>query len=128
MADPDEFSAAVAAAPNRNARVALIRRIPEEFGTAQHQAVYARVAERSYAHHLKPDFAYVHWRPDYELEPLTAAFEDAVATTNGFSRVDHTDLVRAIATAPRTLRVFRLILGLTGAEFAEATEKDEQPR
>ena len=70
MATPQEIAQQVASAPTWNARVGLIRRIPEEFGLAQHQAVYARIAEQVYVPRLKPDFAYIHWRPDYELPAI----------------------------------------------------------
>lgn len=65
-----EIADAVAAAPTWNARVALIRKVPEDFGIAQHQAVYAAIADRAYVPALKPEFAYVHWRGEYELLPL----------------------------------------------------------
>ena len=45
MTDLDSTVAAVAAAPNWNARVALLRRVPEDFGMAQHQAVYSAIAK-----------------------------------------------------------------------------------
>lgn len=120
VATPDEWAEAVEQAPSWNARVGLIRRIPEELGTSQHQVVYARVADRVYVPHLKPDFAYMHWRPGYELEPFAATYDEAAVLTNGFERTELEDLSRVISVAPRTLRVFRLLLGLTGAEFAEA--------
>jgi len=47
----------IAAAETWNRRVSLIRQIPEEFGTARHQAVYAAVAEAVYVAELAPDFA-----------------------------------------------------------------------
>jgi hypothetical protein len=62
---PREVADAVAAAAAWNARVALVRRVPEEFGTAQHAAVYATIADRVYVPSLKPDFAYVRWREDF---------------------------------------------------------------
>jgi len=65
-----EIADAVAAAPTWNARVALVRRVPEDFGIAQHQAVYAAIADRVYVPTLKPEFAYVHWRGEYELPSL----------------------------------------------------------
>jgi hypothetical protein len=73
----DAVVAGIATA-SANARVALIRKIPEEFGKAQHQAVYAAVAKAVYASELAPDFAYVHWRDEYELKPIERAYEKAL--------------------------------------------------
>ncbi len=110
----------VASAPSWDARVALIRKVPESFGKAHHQAVYAAIAERVYVPAVTADFGYVHWRPDYELAPLEAAYADAARETRGFQDVSPADLERVITTHPATLQVFRLLLGLTSAEFAEA--------
>lgn len=119
MPTPREVADAVAAAATWNARVALVRRVPEEFGTAQHAAVYAAIAERVYVPTLKPDFAYVHWREDYEFGPLNAAYELARDGTAGFTRVGRDDLARVLSEHPETVRVFRLLLGFTIPEFAE---------
>jgi hypothetical protein len=110
----------VAIAPSWDARVALIRKVPESFGKAQHQAVYAAIAERVYVPAVTADFGYVHWRPDYELAPLEAAYADAASATRGFQDVSLAHLERVITSHPATLQVFRLLLGLTSAEFAEA--------
>ncbi len=118
---PDELVRAVAQAPSWNARVTLIRRIPEAFGTSQHQTVYARVAEEVYVQDLKPDFGYVHWRPEYELQAVLDAYADAEAATSAFRDVGADDIARAILARPRSLRAFRLMLGLTSQEFAAST-------
>ena len=52
--------------------MAIIRTVPETFGTAQHAAVYAAIADLVYVPTLQPDFAYIHTREEYELVPLTA--------------------------------------------------------
>jgi hypothetical protein len=114
-----ETSAAVAGAATWNARVALIRRIPEDYGTAQQAAVYAAVAGKVYVPALQPDFAYVHWRDDYELPPLAEAYERAHNATAGFTQVSVDDLERVISAHPAALRVFRLLLGFTIPEFTE---------
>ena len=119
MPTAHELAEAVAAAPSWNARVALVRRVPEEFGAAQHASVYAAIAERVYVPTLKPDFAYVHWREDYELGPLNAAYERARETTANFTGVGRDDLAGVLSDHPETLRVFRLLLGFTVSEFAE---------
>ena len=121
MASPEEIAQQVASAPTWNSRVGLIRRVPEDFGLAQHQAVYARIAEQVYVPHLKPDFAYIHWRPEYELPAVERAYEAAHEETDGFTAVRRPDLVRAIRKRPLGLQAFRLLLGLTQAEFAEAS-------
>lgn len=121
MATPDEIAQRIASAPTWNARVGLIRRVPEEFGLAQHQAVYARIAEQVYVPHLKPDFAYIHWRPDYELPAVERAYDAASAATGAFTAVSRPDLVAAIREQPLSLQAFRLLLGLTQAEYAEAS-------
>ena len=50
----------VALAASWDQRVALIRRVPESFGTAQQAAVYAAIAERAYAPEFGADFGYIH--------------------------------------------------------------------
>ena len=114
-----EIADAVAAAPTWNARVALIRKVPEDFGIAQHQAVYAAIADRVYVPTLKPEFAYVHWRDEYELPSLQAAYRLADEETVGFTRVGRDDLAHLISQHPQTLRIFRLLLGYIPKEFAE---------
>ncbi len=113
--------ASIAAAVSWNARVALIRKIPEDFGKAQHQAVYAAVAKAVYVSELAPDFAYVHWRDEYELEPIERAYETAFALTSGFTTVEPTRLASVLAAEPSTVRIFRLLLGFTIKELAAAT-------
>jgi hypothetical protein len=109
----------VADAATWNDRVALIRRIPEQYGTAHQGAVYAAVAGRAYVPDFEPDFAYVHWREEYELAPLTEMYERALQATAGFVDVDVDNLARVVTEHPATLRIFRLILGFTSSEFAE---------
>jgi len=116
----DEVVESIAGAPTWDARIAAIRRIPETFGVAQHAEVYSAIASRVYSPSIEPDFAYVHWREEYELAPLEAAYSRANSGTAGFTAVSRGDLARVIATYPETLRIFRLLLGLIIAEFAEA--------
>ena len=119
MPTPAEIADAVEAAPGWNARVAIIRTVPETFGTAQHAAVYAAIADRVYVPTLQPDFAYIHTREEYELVPLTAAYDLAVEGTASFTRVTREHLAQTLIQSPSSLRVFRLLLGLTRSEFAE---------
>lgn len=117
----DDVLAAAAGAPSWDARIAVIRLVPEQFGTAAQQEIYSTIARRLYVPSLAPDFAYVHWRDEYELEPLRSAYELAFGSTQGFSRVESDDLARTLREFPSALRVFRLILGFTMQEFAAAT-------
>lgn len=117
----DKIVSEIGATDDWNQRVNLVRQIPERFGTAQHSSIYAEVARRVYVPRLAPDFAYVHWRPEYELAPIQDAYEAAVQLTDGFRIVDESSLATAILQKPITLRIFRLLLGLTTQEFAAAT-------
>ena len=112
--------AARLAAADWNVRVSLIRRVPEAFGTNLHRDVYARIADRVYVPNLVPDFAYVHWRADYELPHVEEAYRWAHSLTNGFTRTDVETLTKAITTQSRILLVFRLLLGLTPREETPA--------
>ena len=112
----------IADAPTWDARVALVRRVPEEFGLAHQQEVYAAIAERVYVPSLAPDFAYVHWRDEYELAPVEDAYAHATRLTDGFAATDVSALARTIETEPATLWVFRLLLGFTAQEFSAAAK------
>lgn len=130
LPDSDKIGAVVsgiAGAASWNSRVALIRKVPEEFGKARHQAVYAAIAKTVYVSELAPGFAYVHWRDEYELAPIEHAYEKAFQGTDGFSKVDAATLAAVIATAPSTVRIFRLLLGFTIAELAESTSINAEP-
>ena len=121
MAGPPDLVELAAGAPSWNARVAAVRRVPEEYGLARHQAIYAEIAERIYVPSLTPDFGYVHWREEYELEPMETVYRIAETATGRFANVAPADLAHLIREQPATLRVFRVMLGLTTGEFAEAT-------
>ncbi len=120
----DTISAVVerlATEENWNNRVSLIRAVPEEFGKAHHQSVYAAIADAIYVSELAPDFGYIHWRDDYELIQIEQAYVLAYRLTAGFTEVDIGSLSKAIEAEPVTVRIFRLLLGLTTQEFAAAT-------
>ncbi len=112
---------AIAAAPTWDARVALIRRIPEAFGTADRPVLYSSVAGAVFVPRLTPDFAFIHWRDEYELEPFREIYEEANRLTSRFRNVDVASLATTIAALPETLKVFRTILGFTPQEFAAAS-------
>jgi hypothetical protein len=122
MPEVNAKAAEIVAATDWNVRVALIRRVPEEFGTAQHRDVYAKIADWVYVPNLAPDFAYVHWREEYELPSTEGAYQAAHELTEGFTATDAETLARTIRAQPRALQVFRLLLGLTAQEFATATQ------
>jgi hypothetical protein len=120
MSDAADVVNAIANATNWDARVGLIRRIPEAFGTAEHADIYAAIARLVYVPKLTPEFAYVHWRDEYELAPLERVYELALEGTQRFVNVSRENLAAVLTQSPTTLRVFRLLLGLTSTEFAEA--------
>jgi len=122
MTEIDAKAAEIVAATDWNARVALIRRVPEDFGKSLHRGVYSRIAEWVYVPNLAPDFAYVHWRDEYELASIEQSYEAAHELTAGFTVTDAQTLTAAISSRSRTLQVFRLLLGLTTQEFATATQ------
>ena len=113
--------AQVVSATSWDRRVALIRQIPENFGTASRPAIFAEIARQFYVPTLAPDFAFVHWREEYELEPFQAAYGQAVELTGGFQRTGPEDIAGTLEAAPSTLSVFRLLLGFTAQEFAAST-------
>jgi len=117
----DATAREVASATSWDERVALIRRVPESFGTGQLAAVYAAIAERAYAPDFGADFGYVHWPREYELDGVIESYNIALRATSGFQAVSPADLARVLQTNPRTLRIFRLLLGFTTQEFAAAT-------
>lgn len=127
MTDITALVSEVAAATDWNTRVALVRKVPEAFGTASQADVYAQIAKQVYLPHLAPDFAYVHWRPEYELAAVEEAYRSAHELTQGFAVTDVEALSSAILQRPRSLQVFRLLLGLTAQEFAAATYLVAEP-
>jgi hypothetical protein len=113
---------AIEGAADWDERVQLVRRIPEEHGIAAHRQIYAELARRLYVPALTPDFAYVHWREEYELDGLAAAYRVAREATKTFTRVSVEDISSTILRSPTTVLVWRLLVGFTWTEFAAATE------
>lgn len=122
MPDPSQTVAAIADTTDWNARVNLIRQVPEEYGKAQHAPIYATISARVYASSFAPDFAYIPWRVEYEELRFQEAYTAAVTLTDGFTRVSEADLVAALTAEPAALLVFRTIVGYLREEFAVATE------
>jgi hypothetical protein len=108
-------------APNWNQRVAQIRLIPQNHGTGEHAGIFAEVARLMYLPNLAPDFAYIHEAPFYEEKYFLETYSAASQATDEFLEVSEDNLTRAIKENPKTLLVFRTILGLTREEFASST-------
>ena len=117
----DETIDRIVSATEWNQRIAQVRLIPQHHGTGEHVGIFAAVARALYLPHLAPDFAYVHEASFYGREHFLAAYDAASEATSGFTRVTEDDLTSALVGAPRTLLVFRTILGLTKDEFAHST-------
>lgn len=110
-----------------NQRVAQIRLIPQHHGTGEHAQIFAEIARVLYLPHLAPDFAYIHEAPFYEQGYFLGAYDAAHRATRGFADVSEDDLTKALQSDPRTLLVFRTILGLTRDEFAQSTTLAAKP-
>jgi len=108
-------------------RIAQIRLIPQRHGTGEHPRIFAEVARVLYLPHLAPDFAYIHEAPFYGQEYFLEAYRAAHHATDGFVRVSEDDLTEALQADPKTLLVFRTILGLTRDEFAHSTTLAAKP-
>lgn len=108
------------------ARIAEIRSVPAEFPGKQHQAVYAEVSRAFYAKRLGPHFHLVPWLPRFlDRTGFEGAYQAAAQATAGFTRVGADEIARAIKTDPRTLRIFRLIMGYTPHELSDALTEFE---
>jgi hypothetical protein len=108
-------------APSWAQRIAQIRLVPHRHGTGEHGTIYAAVARKLYMPHLAPDFAYIHTSTFYDPPHFFEAYDEADRLTDRFTKVAEADLARAITECPRTLLVFRTLLGLTKDEFAHAS-------
>lgn len=121
MPTPAQTVAKILDAPSWDQRIAQIRLITQNHGTAEHPAIYAQVARLGYVPHLAPDFAYIHEMPFYERPYFTQAYTEASEATQGFTLTSTAHLAAAIQETPRTLLIFRTTLGLTRDEFAHST-------
>lgn len=76
-----------------------------------------------YESRLAPQFHAVPWGASlHEREAFRAAYRSAHQLTTGFTKTGEAELTAALEADPRTLIVFRLILGYTIAELASALE------
>jgi hypothetical protein len=119
--DPEGTISQVTSAPTWDKRVALIRLIAQRHGTAEHSRIYAAIARAAYVPHLAPDFAYIHESEFYERDTFRSAYAVASEETSDFSTVDESHLAGVLERYPKTLLVFRTMLGLAKSEFAQAT-------
>ncbi|MBO1768236.1 hypothetical protein [Allobranchiibius sp. GilTou38] len=108
-------------------RVAQIRLVSQNHGTAEHQEIFAAVAKEAYVPHLAPDFAYVHSFAPYELPEFEAAYAAAAEGTSNFTAVTEDTLTALIVEQPHSLLALRTILGLLSKEFASATQLVAEP-
>ncbi len=120
--DIEEIVEAVASAKSWDRRVAAIRKIPEEFGSTQQLDAHSEVARNFYVPTLAPDFAYMHWRPEYEIKRVEEAYNLAYRCSNKFRKVDVSALETILRKEPTTILIFRLLLGFTPSEFAQSTK------
>ena len=121
MPSVDETVANILEAPTWDQRVARIRLVPQHHGTDEHAAVHAAVARGAYVPHLAPDYAYVHGAEFYELTYFEDVYRAAAEGTDDFRAVRVEDLAAVLESDPRTLLVFRTVVGLTKEEFAHST-------
>lgn len=117
-----ETVAKILGAPSWDQRVAQIRLVGQRHGTGEHQDIYSQVAKEGYVPYLAPDFAYIHEADFYELPYFREVYAAAATLTVNFTFVTILGLSSALAADPRTLLVFRTILGLTKDEFAHSTQ------
>lgn len=117
----EETVAGIVGARTIDERVARIRLIPQHHGTGDHPAIYATVARQAYVRHLAPDFAYIHEAPFFELPYFLEVYSVAASATENFTNVSAVLLASVLREDPRTLLVFRTIVGLTRNEFAHST-------
>lgn len=121
MASVAETVARIVGAATWDQRVAQIRLVAQRHGTGEHARIFADVAREAYVPHLSPDFAYINEAPFYERPYFAEVYAAAAAATQDFTEVGEGQLARAVQDDPRTLLVFRTILGLTKDEFAHST-------
>jgi hypothetical protein len=117
----------IAEANSWDQRIAQIRLIPQNHGTNEHPSIYAEVARLLYVPHLAADFAYIHKDPFYGRTYFEQVYAAADKATAGFTKVTEAELTSVLVSNPRTLLIFRTIMGLTKGEFAHATIMAGEP-
>jgi hypothetical protein len=101
-------------------RVAAVRSVPAEFPGRELSSVYAELARECYVPNLAPHFHIVPWPERFlDRDGFLEAYEVAATVTDDFSNVSGGQIATAIQQDPRSLRIFRLIIGYTPNELAE---------
>jgi hypothetical protein len=104
-------------------RIAAVRSVPDEFPGREHSAVYAQLAREFYVDRLAPHFHLVPWPERFrDRDGFFAAYSAAQDATNGFLKTDGAAIAAAIESDPRSLRIFRLIIGYRPEELADALD------
>ena len=107
-------------------RVAAIRSIPAEFPGKEHMNVYGEVARSFYMAHLGPHFHIVPWPEAYrDRDGFLHGYRSAVEHTDGFSDASPENIEKCILRDPRSLRIFRLIIGYSPSELSVALKQFE---
>ncbi|MGB6161416.1 MAG: hypothetical protein WCF33_06280 [Pseudonocardiaceae bacterium] len=121
MPSIEETVRKIRTAPTWDKRVAQIRLVAQNHGTADHPRIWAQVAREGYVSDLAPDFAYIHEAQFYETDYFREVYSATIAATDNFAHVDAGSLTRVLESNPRTLLVLRTVVGLTKQEFAHST-------
>lgn len=101
-------------------RIAAIRSVPDQFPGREHSAVYAEVAKECYVPDLAPHFHIIPWQPRYlDRVSFIDAYRAASEATDKFSNAGPREVLAALRADPRSLRIFRLIIGYTPNELKE---------
>lgn len=107
-------------------RIAAVRSVPVEFPGRDQASVYAEIARAFYAPELAPHFHIIPWPKRFrDRDGFLDAYRTAVAVTDDFSNVSGDTIAAAIREDPRSLRIFRLIIGYTPKELSEAARAFE---
>jgi hypothetical protein len=103
-------------------RVAAVRSVPAEFPGRELPSVYAELARQVYAPSLGPHFHIVPWPQRFlDHDGFIDAYQGAATATEDFSNASGDRIATAIKQDPRSLLIFRLIIGYTPRELAEVT-------
>lgn len=101
-------------------RVAAVRSVPAEFPGRELTSVYAELARQCYVPNLAPHFHIVPWPERFlDRDAFLEAYQVAATFTEDFSSISGDRIAAAIQQDPRSLRVFRLIIGYTPKELSE---------
>lgn len=100
-------------------RVAAIRSVPAEFPGREHSSVYAEIARSVYVPSLAPHFHIIPWPERFrDRDGFMAAYQVTADATDNFSNAGPDEIATALKADPRSLRIFRLIIGYTPTELA----------